>query len=425
MNRIRYGNPLGLMLVTMGFIFTAFLFLAFRDEGFYYMALLFGILVCAAFTATYLLLRLVSRHIDRYLLIVVFVLFGVGMIVQYRMDTEVAYKQMMWYGVGVACMLPVLFFIKKNTILQKLTIPIMILSVGLLGVLLFIGRESGGAKNWIVVGGMNFQPSELVKLAVVLVLAAYLSKDRDTKTLLPAMIFTAICVILLVLERDLGAALLMMGVFLILYFTGTGNVKVTLLCLLVGCLGAVASYFVFDHVRARVTVWLDPWASYYTSGYQIAQGLMAIASGGLLGLGLTFGSPKSIPAYQTDYIFAVICEEFGIIFGIAIIALYLVFIVRGALIALNAPNRFLMLVAFGCTTLITLQSFIIIGGVIKLIPLTGITLPFVSYGGSSLVASMMLMGILQGVAMVTGDRLETAMEEAFEEEYDEEGEEES
>ena len=171
----------------------------------------------------------------------------------------------------------------------------------------------------------------------------------------------------------------------------------------------------FDHVKARVAIWLNPWATYSTSGYQIAQGLMAIASGGLWGLGLTKGLPKSIPAYNTDYIFAVICEEFGIVFGIAVIALYLVFIIRGALIALNARSRYLMLVAFGCTVLITLQSFIIIAGVIKLIPLTGITMPFVSYGGSSMIACMMLLGILEGVSIQNGEMLQDAMYEACEE----------
>ena len=182
-----------------------------------------------------------------------------------------------------------------------------------------------------------------------------------------------------------------------------------------GAAGAVASYYMFDHVKARVAIWLNPWATYSTSGYQIAQGLMAIASGGLWGLGLTKGLPKSIPAYNTDYIFAVICEEFGIVFGIAVIALYLVFIIRGALIALNARSRYLMLVAFGCTVLITLQSFIIIAGVIKLIPLTGITMPFVSYGGSSMIACMMLLGILEGVSIQNGEMLQDAMYEAGEE----------
>ena len=165
----------------------------------------------------------------------------------------------------------------------------------------------------------------------------------------------------------------------------------------------------FDHVRARIAIWQDPWATYSTSGYQIAQGLMAIASGGLWGLGLGQGSPKMIPAYHTDYIFAVICEEFGIVFGVGVIALYLLIVVRGVLIALHAEDRFSMLAAFGATAMLAVQTFVIIGGVIKLIPLTGITMPFVSYGGSSMIACMLLAGILEGVVAKSSASLEDAL----------------
>jgi cell division protein FtsW (lipid II flippase) len=202
----------------------------------------------------------------------------------------------------------------------------------------------------------------------------------------------------LVVEKDLGAAMLIALTCLIMYFAATGNLGVTLAGLGMGALGAILSYRFFDHVKLRVEVWQNPWITYDSSGYQIVQGLMAIASGGLFGSGLGLGSAKVIPAYHTDYIFAVICEEFGIIAGVLLIAFYVVFIIRGLIIALNARNRFLMLFALGCTTLITLQSFIIIGGVIKLIPLTGITLPFISFGGSSMIASMISFGFLQGIA---------------------------
>ena len=284
-----------------------------------------------------------------------------------------------------------------------------------LGVLLVIGTENGGAKNWIKLGGISVQPSEFVKVALVFVMANHFTKVKRTWDWLPSAIFAIIVAGLLVAERDLGAALLICGTYLIMFYTATGKIGTTLVGLGAGAAGAVASYYMFDHVKARVAIWLNPWATYSTSGYQIAQGLMAIASGGLWGLGLTKGLPKSIPAYNTDYIFAVICEEFGIVFGIAVIALYLVFIIRGALIALNARSRYLMLVAFGCTVLITLQSFIIIAGVIKLIPLTGITMPFVSYGGSSMIACMMLLGILEGVSIQNGEMLQDAMYEAGEE----------
>ena len=159
-------------------------------------------------------------------------------------------------------------------------------------------------------------------------------------------------------------------------------------------------------------IWQDPWAYYQTQGYQIVQGLMAIAAGGAFGTGLGLGYPEAVPVNTSDYIFASICEEFGIIFGIVTILLYLVFIIRGMIIARNASTRFDALLVFGATCMLSLQSFIIIGGVIKLIPLTGITLPFISAGGSSLIACLCLAGIIEGVAVKNGERDEKEIKEA-------------
>lgn len=411
MYRIRHVSASALLTLIVGFVMSAFIFLSLRDESFDIMAVIFGLVVSVAIVLSYLLIRLISVHVDRFLLIVTYMLFSIGIIMQYRMEPSSAYKQLLWYGIGCVALYLSTGVMHYSDILNRMKPAIMGISVALLAALLIIGKESGGATNWIMIGNMSFQPSEFVKIAMVLVLAGYFRENPGWKDLLIPGAFCAVCVGLLVLERDLGAAMLMLGTFLIMYYTSSGNLKNTLISLAIAIAGAVCAYFLFDHVRARVSVWLDPWRTYYTSGYQIAQGLMAIASGGLWGLGLMQGSPKTIPAYHTDYIFAVICEEFGVVFGVAVIAFYLAFVIRGALIALNATNRYMMLVAFGCTTLITLQSFIIIGGVIKLIPLTGITMPFVSYGGSSMIASMMLVGILEGIAMQSGKKLEEDMEE--------------
>lgn len=411
MDRIRHVSASALLSLIVGFVMSAFIFLSLRDESFDPIAVVFGLIVCAAIVLSYLLIRMISVHVDRFLLIVMYMLFSVGIIMQYRMEPSSAYRQLLWYGIGCSALYLSSCIIHYSHLLDRFKPLIIAVSVALLALLLLIGKESGGATNWILIGNMSFQPSEFVKVAMVLVLAGYFREERGWRDLLIPGAFCAVCVLLLVIERDLGAAMLMLGTFLIMYYTSSGNLKITLISLCVALIGAVCAYFLFDHVRARVLVWLDPWKSYYTSGYQIAQGLMAIASGGLWGLGLMQGSPKTIPAYHTDYIFAVICEEFGVIFGVALIAFYLALVIRGALIALNATNRYLMLVAFGCTTLITLQSFIIIGGVIKLIPLTGITMPFVSYGGSSMIASMTIIGILEGIAMQSGKKLEEEMEE--------------
>ncbi len=415
MNRVRQLSAAGLLGIVMIFELAAFALLSLRDESFDLMSLVFGIGLVAVLLIQYLVMQRISRHTDRFILVIANLLAAIGMIVQYRLSPDIAIKQLVWFCIGMVCMILCALLMRSNKFFRRINLPLMILSIGILAVLLIIGEENGGAKNWIIIGGISIQPSEFVKVALVFIMANHFTVIHRTWDWLPSAIFAIIIAVLLVMERDLGAALLICGTYLIVFYVATGKIGTTLVGLGAGAVGAVVSYHLFDHVKARVAIWQNPWATYSTSGYQVAQGLMAIASGGVMGLGLTKGMPKSIPAYNTDYIFAVICEEFGIIFGIAVIALYLVLIIRGALIALNARTRYLMLVAFGCTVLITLQSFIIIGGVIKLIPLTGITLPFVSYGGSSMIATMMLLGILEGVAIQNGEMLDDAIDEASEE----------
>jgi len=409
LRRIKHASAAGLLLLIVLFGMMAFVLLAFSGESFDWIAPLFGLAVAVSMILGYALLVRFFHHIDRYLLIIADFLIMLGLVVQYRIGAEIASKQLLMFAIGFVMLVLCMLLMRRPEFFRKISWLLMLGSIAILAVLFVIGDEQYGAKNWISIGSMSFQPSEFVKVALVFVLAHFLTNNIRVRALLPMILFVGAAVILLVMERDLGAAVLIAGTFLIVFYVATGNKRMTGLGLLIGAGGAVASYHLFDHVKARVAIWKNPWATYSTSGYQIAQGLMAIASGGLWGVGLAMGSPKLIPAYHTDYIFAVICEEFGIIAGVAVIAFYLVFIVRGALIALNAGDRFNMLVAFGCTVLITLQSFIIIAGVIKLIPLTGITMPFVSYGGSSMISCMMLLGILEGVAVQNGTALEESI----------------
>ncbi len=414
MNRWNRVSAAGLLTLIIVFELSAFSLLAFRDGMIDFGAFAFGALLVGLLLFQYVTLTSVFRHLDRYLLIIANVLVAIGLTMQYRIDPEIAYKQIIWFGLGMLMMVISLVFMKRPNFFRRMNWVLMIGAVGVLSLLLVIGDEVSGATNWITVGPISFQPSEFVKIITVFVLAHYLTNSNSLKDIIPLIVYGVIIVGLLVVQRDLGAAVLILLCALTVYYVATGNKGITAMGLGVGAIGAVGSYYLFDHVRARVEIWENPWATYSTSGYQIAQGLMAIASGGLFGMGLTRGSPKMIPAYHTDYIFAVICEEFGVLFGLCVVAFYLVFIVRGALIALNAPDRYTMLIAFGCTVLITLQSFIIIGGVTKLIPLTGITMPFVSYGGSSMIACMMILGILEGIAVRGGEHLERALKEAVE-----------
>ena len=403
MLKFRRVGAAKVLLAVLIFVMAAFILLSFSKEKFDARALLFMALTMLLIMVQHMLLCFILPNGDRLTGVLVGFLMGIGLVMQYRLNADTALRQLIFSCFGLAAMVIMLMLMKKPIVLMYLRIPAAIISLGILGALMFVGKESGGAVNWISIGGILFQPSEFVKIAMIIVLAGAMSERTSLRELIvPTLFAVAVCA-LLVLQRDLGAAMLMAMVYMLMFYAATCKLGTTLL-------GAVASYYLFDHVKRRVAVWRDPWATYSTSGYQIAQGLMAIASGGLLGMGLGLGSPKLIPAYRTDYIFAVICEEFGIVFGIGIIAIYLIIVIRGCMAALNVKNRFVSLCAFGASALIAVQAFIIIGGVIKLIPLTGITMPFVSYGGSSLIAFMMLHGIIQAASDMGAGELERALE---------------
>lgn len=394
-------------------VFTAGLFglLLFRGEAFDGKALIFGLVVICMHLFAFIALSLLTRKFDYPIMLIVATLLSLGLSIQYRMSPDVAFRQLVFVCIGGIGMFLVLLLFKFPRLMRYTSYLLGLGSIAILVALLFLGKESGGAKNWISIAGILFQPSEFVKVAFVFVLANALTDRTEPKKLFMPIMFTVSIALLLVLQKDLGAAMLILCAALFMYYAASGDLKGTFTGVLLGCAGAIASYFVFDHVKVRVKVWLDPWATYATSGYQIAQGLIAIASGGICGMGFGLGSPKSIPAYHTDYVFAVICEEFGLAFGVIVIALLLLLFLRGIRVALNSEDRFSALVAFGASVMIAFQGFIIIAGVIKLIPLTGITLPFVSCGGSSVIASMLFIGLIEGISANNLRRLEVKKNE--------------
>jgi cell division protein FtsW (lipid II flippase) len=281
----------------------------------------------------------------------------------------------------------------------------MLAPLALLALPLVIGKETFGAKNWFYVGGISVQPSEIVKLVLVIALARFMADRR----MMPWLFFSVGCLGILMLQKDLGTALLYFFTTIFLFYASTGNIALTGIGLAGGAGAAVAGYQMFAHVKRRVAIWQNPWSDYDNAGYQIIHSLMAIASGGLFGVGLGLGSPRTIPVYHTDFIFSVICEQFGLIFGCCVLLMYVALIWRGAAIAMSTRSSFHGLLAMGITVLLGLQTFVIIGGVVKLIPLTGVTMPFVSYGGTSLVSSLCLIGLLQGVASLNEDNLKEDM----------------
>ena len=380
------------------FFFLAFLLLFLKDFA-WQSALLAVAVPLLIFSGVMGLSRLFPA--DKLLLSLTNFLCALGVLVLYSTEPDYAYHQAMYYGVGILAMIVCVWIVR---LVRSWRIPVLLLiplSLALLALPLVIGRETNGAKNWFYVAGISVQPSEIVKLSLLIIVSYYMSRHR----MLPWLFFAVSCLGVLMLQKDLGTALMYYGTTLMLFYASSGNLFLTGLGLAGGAGAAVMGYKMFAHVKKRVAIWLNPWSDYENSGFQIVQSLMAIASGGLFGVGLGLGSPKTIPVYYTDFIFAVICEQFGLIFGLCVLLMYVAIIWRGATTAMAARTSFHGLLAMGCTIMLGLQTFVIIGGVIKMIPLTGVTMPFVSYGGTSLVSSLCLVGLLQGVASLNDDDL--------------------
>ncbi len=383
----------------MLFFSTAFLLLALKDYAWQ------GFALAVAVPAMIWLGVSLLPHLfpaDRLLLSLANFLCALGILLLYDTNPDLAYHQAMYYGVGLVAMLACIYAVRLLRQWRMAAALLIPFSLALLALPLLFGSEINGAKNWIYIGSVSFQPSEFVKLSLIVIVSRYMSRRR----FFPWFIFAVGCLGLLMLQKDLGTALLYYAVTLLLYFASSGNWLLTLLGLSGGAGAAVLGYRMFAHVKKRVAIWLNPWADYDRAGYQIVQGLMAIASGGLFGVGLGLGSPTTIPIYHTDFIFAVICEQFGWIFGLCVLAMYVAIVWRGATTAMAARTGFHGLMCMGATLMLGLQTFVIIGGVLKLIPLTGVTMPFVSYGGSSLVSSMCLIGLIQGVASLNEEHLQ-------------------
>lgn len=401
--RLRKRPDRRLCSAMMLFFFSGFLLISLKGEIHWQGLALSVIVPVLIYIATIWLPRFFPA--DKLLLSIANFLCALGVLILYSTDmdagTSRGFQQAMYYGVGIVAML---FCIMLIRYVRRWSFMILVIMIGagvLLALPLAIGTEQNGATNWISVGGTSLQPSEVVKLALLLILSYYMSRHRFW----PWLLFALFSLGILMLQKDLGTALIYYFTALFMYYAYSGNLLMTGVGL-VGAAGAsVAGYAMFAHVKRRVAIWRNPWMYYETSGYQIVQMLMAIASGGLFGVGLGLGAPRVIPVYFTDCIFAVICEQFGIIFGVLVLVMYVIMILRGTSIATSARRSFHGLLALGATAMLGIQTFVIIGGVLKLIPLTGVTMPFVSYGGTSMVSCMGLIGLLQGVASINQDDL--------------------
>lgn len=335
---------------------------------------------------------------------------GVSIVILYTVSTERGLRQTIFYVGSLALMLAVSGVVARARHFRALTLLSMALGLVALALPLAFGQWQYGAKNWVSLPGIgSFQPSELVKLSVVLSLAYYFSAHRTVTQMMPAILFCAACLVMLMLQRDLGTALIYYLTAVVLFYVACGNVPLTVLGLGGGAAAAMLGYRMFAHVKVRVAMWRNPWSDPLGNGYQIIQALLAIGSGGLFGVGLGQGSPSHIPAYYNDFIFAVICEQMGLIFGLLVLCVYLLLIARGVTVVCRTRRSFEMLLGCGVLAMLGVQTFMIVGGVIKMIPLTGVTMPFLSYGGSSLTSCMAMVGILHGVSARTQEDMEEAI----------------
>ncbi|MCR1899599.1 FtsW/RodA/SpoVE family cell cycle protein [Irregularibacter muris] len=361
------------------------------------------------------LLRKISKG-DHYIFLVVSMLMSIGIIMIYRLDPALGVKQVIWFLVGIITLFISYFIVKFNKKWSQWIILYVALSLVLFLATLIFGSNIKGATNWIRIGSHSFQPVELIKILFVFFLASYYSNREKYQNKYIFFAIVYVHIVFLFLQKDLGSAMLFFMVFITVMYVYEAERLFILYNLGAASIMAVFSYFIFSHVRVRVETWIDPWKSISGKGYQITQSLFAIAAGGFLGTGIGRGHPKFIPEVHTDFIFSAICEEMGVLTGIAVVMLYIILVYRGIKIALEQRSQFYRIIALGITLVFGFQAFIILGGVTKMIPLTGITLPFLSYGGSSLVASFASLGILQATSEVLEDKNEEIEEEDDEDE---------
>ncbi|HYR94705.1 MAG TPA: FtsW/RodA/SpoVE family cell cycle protein [Methylomirabilota bacterium] len=357
---------------------------------------------------------------DQLLLPMAAALSAIGLVLVQRLASSLLANQLQWTLIAAGAFIATILIPRDLTALARFKWMWALLGVALLvsPLLPVIGREVNGARIWIGVGRVTFEPWEAVKILLVIFFAGYLEEYREVIAhprrfgpipippvpyLLPILAMWLFAMLVVVFEKDLGAALLFLGIFLAMLYLATGESFYTLIGIVLMLIGGVVVYNAFGHVQVRVDTWLKPFSEdlRFGAGYQIVQGLFALANGGLFGAGLGNGMPDRIPVVWSDFVFNAFAEETGFAGALALLALYLLFVYRGMLIALRAPTPFLQLMAGGLSFIVALQTLVIVGGNARLIPLTGITLPFVAYGGSSLVTNWILVALLIRVSDLT------------------------
>ncbi len=385
------------------------------------------LIVPAAFVAIavalHVFLVVIGFRGDQLLLPLALALTAIGLVFVERLGPpQLLLQQVTWTLVAAGAFVASILLPRDLSVLSRYKYTWAIAGIALLAspLLPVVGREVNGARIWVGFADLfSFQPAEAVKIVLPIFFAAYLEEHRELIAkrplrvgpipmpplpyLAPIVLMWALAMGVMILQKDLGATLIFFGIFLAMLYLATGRAAYSVAGVVMLVAGGYAASRLFDHVNARIVVWLAPFADElrFGAGYQLIQGLFALGNGGLLGAGLGNGMPERIPVVWSDFVFAAFTEEVGFAGALALLALYLLFVFRGMSIALRAPTPFLQLLAGGLSFALAFQTLVIVGGNAKLIPLTGVTLPFLSYGGSSLVTNFVIVAILLRISDVT------------------------
>jgi cell division protein FtsW (lipid II flippase) len=384
----------------------------------------FSAWITALWVVAHLVVRKWAAYADPLLLPAVALLVGLGLTVIHRLDLateqvdstvtrEDAPVQLVWATLGVALFVAVLVFVRDHRSLSRYAYTLALVGMALLALPALLPSsisEVNGAKIWIRLAGFSIQPGEFAKICLVVFFAAYLVDKRDVLALAsrkvaglefprgrdlgPVLLAWVLSILVLVFERDLGSSLLLFGIFVVMLYVATERSSWLLIGLGLFAVGAFLAYQIFGHVRARVDVWLDPFAYRDDAGYQLVQSLFGLGTGGLFGAGLGGGRPDQVPVAKSDFIASAVGEELGLFGLVAVIVVYLILVERGLRTSLIVRDAFGKLLAAGLAFAVAWQVFVVLGGVTGLLPLTGLTTPFLAYGGSSLVANFVLVALL-------------------------------
>lgn len=400
---------LPLLYMVMLFQFACMFLLAFRDGPVEMFSL--SMSVCLPL-GTYIGLRILSRmfYADRCIYILTAFLCSLGVILLravLKKETD-ASEQALFVGIGFIFMLIGAFVGSRSGMNERFLHFMMPVCLGIM-CLPFVFTTSSAANNWVRIGSIQFQPSEIMKPVLIVMLARGFSDKGGWHKWIVYITFSVIACGILFMQPDLGSLFLFFFITVGLFFVGTGNWKVTVFVLALAAGGVVLFLSILDKVPAfeylasRIAIWKNPWSGEYENSRQIVQGLISIASGGYFGAGLGLGSADRVAVVASDYIFAALAEEFGTPFSILVLGIYLLLLIRGTVIAMNARSRYHALLSFGCVLALTGQMLLIVCGNLHILPLTGVTLPFVSAGGSSILSSMTMIGLVLGVSSVNSE----------------------